>query len=51
MSYSYIAFDSMNEYSQEEEQRKIMGFVYHAERILGMESGALLEAMRPVFEQ
>ena len=51
MTYSYIAFDSMNEYSQEEEQRKIMGFVYHAERILGMESGALLEAMRPVFEQ
>ncbi len=50
MTYSYIAFDSMVHYSEEEEQRKIMGFVYHAERVLGMESGALLEAMKPIFD-
>lgn len=47
MTYSYTAFDSLNQYSEEEEQRKVMGFVYHAERILGMKAGALKEAMRP----
>ncbi|MDD5936019.1 MAG: TetR/AcrR family transcriptional regulator [Clostridiales bacterium] len=51
MTYSYIAFDSMNEYSEEEELRKIMGFVYHAERVLGMEKDALLDAMRPIFNK
>ena len=50
MTYSYTAFDSMVHYSEEEEQRKRMGFVYHAERVLGMESGALLEAMKPIFD-
>lgn len=49
MTYSYIAFDSMNEYTKEEEMRKIMGFVYHSERVLGMEKGSLLEAMKPLF--
>ena len=49
MKYSYIAFDSMNEYTKEEEMRKIMGFVYHSERVLGMEKGSLLEAMKPLF--
>ena len=49
MTYSYTAFDSLNQYSEEEEQRKIMGFVYHAERILGVKAGALKEAMRPIF--
>lgn len=49
LTYSYIAFDSAKQYSAEEEQRKIMGFVYHAERVLGMEAGALFEAMKPVF--
>lgn len=51
MTYSYQAFDSMVQYSEEEEQRKIMGFVYHAERVLGMEEGALLDAMRPIFSK
>ena len=51
MTYSYTAFDSLNQYNEEEEQRKIMGFVYHAERVLGMESGALQEAMKPIFNQ
>ncbi len=49
MTYSYIAFDSLNEYTEEEEKRKIMGFVYHSERVLGMERGSLLEAMLPLF--
>lgn len=46
MIYSYKAFDSMMQYSEEEEQRKIRGFVYHTERVFGMERGALLEAMK-----
>lgn len=49
MTYSYIAFDSTKQYSEEEAQRKIKGFIYHAERVLGMEAGALLDAMKPVF--
>lgn len=51
MTYSYSAFDSLNQYSEEEEQRKMMGFIYHAERVLGMESGALMEAVKPIFKK
>ncbi|MGN1168368.1 MAG: TetR/AcrR family transcriptional regulator [Lachnospiraceae bacterium] len=51
MIYSYSAFDSMVQYSEEEEQRKIRGFVYHAERVFGMEKGALLETIIPIFEK
>lgn len=51
MTYSYITFDSAKQYSEEEEQRKIIGFIYHAERVLGMETGALLDAMKPVFSK
>ncbi|MGN0369443.1 MAG: TetR/AcrR family transcriptional regulator [Butyrivibrio sp.] len=49
MTYSYITFDSTKQYIEEEEQRKIEGFVYHTERVLGMEAGALLDAMKPIF--
>lgn len=51
MTYSYIAFDSKNTYSRDEEYRKIMGFIYHSERVLGMEQGALIEAMKPIFNK
>lgn len=51
MTYSYTAFDSMVQYSEEEKQKKIMGFIYNTERLFGMESGALLEAMKPIFEK
>lgn len=51
MTYSYTAFDSMVQYSEEEKQKKVMGFIYHTERLFGMESGALLEAMKPIFEK
>ena len=50
MMYSYSVFDSMVQYGEEEEQRKKMGFIYHAERVLGMKQGALLEVLKPVFE-
>lgn len=49
MTYSYITFDSTKQYIEEEEQRKIKGFVYHTERVLGMEAGALMDAMKPIF--
>lgn len=51
MTYSYKAFDSMVQYSEEEEYSKIMGFIYHAERVFGMEKDALLEAMKPIFNK
>lgn len=51
MTYSYTAFDSMVQYSEEEKQKKVMGFIYNTERLFGMESGALLEAMKPIFEK
>ncbi len=51
MTYSYTAFDSMVHYSEEEEQRKRMGFIYHAERVFGMEPGSLLETVKPIFEK
>lgn len=51
MTYSYIAFDSMMQYSEEEEQRKIMGFIYHTERVLGMEEGSLMDTVKPIFEK
>lgn len=51
MTYSYTAFDSMMQYSEEEEQRKIMGFIYHAERVLGMEEGSLMDTVKPIFEK
>lgn len=51
MTYSYVAFDSMVKYSEEEENRKIRGFIYHAERVFGMEKGALLEAITPIFNK
>ncbi len=49
MTYSYIAFDSLASYEAEEEQRKKMGFIYHVERVFGMEQGALLETVMPIF--
>lgn len=51
MTYSYTAFDSMMQYSEEEEQRKIMGFIYHTERVLGMEEGSLMDTVKPIFEK
>ena len=51
MTYSYRAFDGLMEYSQEEEQRKIMGFIYHTERVFGMEQGSLMETIKPIFDK
>ncbi len=51
MTYSYDAFDSTKQYSEPEKTRKVMAFVYHTERVLGMNEGALLDAMLPLFEK
>ncbi|MGN0346428.1 MAG: TetR/AcrR family transcriptional regulator [Lachnospiraceae bacterium] len=50
MTYSYKAFDSMNSYAPGVKEQKMKGFVYHAEKVLGMENGALTDAMRPIFK-
>ena len=49
MMYSYTAFDNLMDYSKDERERKIAGFIYNTERILGMEEGSLQEAVMPVF--
>ena len=49
--YSNVAFDDVRVYSEEEQQRKIAGFIYNTERILGMEEGNLLQTILPIFRQ
>ncbi|MGN1159291.1 MAG: TetR/AcrR family transcriptional regulator [Lachnospiraceae bacterium] len=50
MLYSCIAFDALAEDTQEQRQRKIMGFIYNLERLLGMKSGSLQETVLPIFQ-
>ena len=45
MVYSSVAFDGMNELSQEETAKKAAAFVYNMERLLGMKQGSLLEVV------
>lgn len=45
--YSNTAFDSLAEGSRDE--RKIAGFIYHMERILGMPQGSMLAVILPIF--
>ena len=49
MVYSSEAFDSQRMQSEEEKQQRILGFIYNAERILGMEQGALQETIMVIF--
>lgn len=49
MLYSYVAFDALEERSETERQKKIAAFIYHMERILGMDEGSLLEVILPLF--
>ena len=50
MLYSCITFDALAENTQEQRQRKIMGFIYNLERLLGMKSGSLQETVLPFFQ-
>lgn len=49
MIYSNIVFDGAKEYDKENKERKVAGFIFNTERILGMEEGSLLETMIPMF--
>lgn len=47
--YSNTVFDDLVEYSDEERQKKIAAFIYHTERLLGMQKGSMWEAILPIF--
>lgn len=49
--YTNTAFDELNmaDLSQEEKEKKIAGFIYNAERLLGMEKGSLQDAIMKIF--
>lgn len=49
MIYSAEAFDSLMEQSEEEKQQRMLGFIYNAERLLGMEKGALQDTIMNIF--
>ena len=49
MLYSSISFDALAEYNEESRQRKIKAFVYHLERLFGMEGNSLANIMMPFF--
>lgn len=51
MLYSSEAFDALAPQSEEERQMRIMGFIYHAERVLGARQGALQEAIFHIFNK
>jgi AcrR family transcriptional regulator len=50
MLYSNTAFDALAKQSEEDRQRKIAAFIYNLERLLGMERGAMQEAIMPNFK-
>lgn len=49
--YANIAFDELNiaELSPEQRERKISGFIYNLERLMGMAEGSLQEAIMAIF--
>lgn len=51
MMYSYTAFDELTNYSKEERERKVLGFIYNTERMLGVKTGSMKKAMMPIFEK
>ena len=53
MLYANTAFDDINmaDLSQEEKEKKIAGFIYNTERLMGMERGSLQEALMKIFQR
>lgn len=49
MMYSYQAFDDLMEQSEEDRMRRVSGFIYHTERVLGAAEGSLQEAIQKIF--
>ncbi len=50
MLYANTAFDTLAVQSEDERTRQIAAFIYNVERLLGMAKDALLEVIRPIFE-
>ena len=51
MLYSNMAFDDLSELTQEQRIRKVKGFVYNVERLLGMEQGSMITVLMPLFDR
>lgn len=49
MVYSTEAFDDLNELPPDKMQKKMEGFIYNAERMLGMSQGALQNSIMSIF--
>ena len=49
--YANTMFDDLVEQSPEQKQRRMQGFIYHSERILGTERGTLNQAIMDIFEK
>ena len=49
--YANTAFDELNvaNLSPEQRERKIAGFIYNMERLMGMSEGSLQEAIMAIF--
>lgn len=47
--YSNNAFDELWEQSPEEKQRRMMGFIYNVERLLGAKQGTLQQSLMTIF--
>lgn len=53
MLYANTAFDSLDmaDLNQAEKEKKIAGFIYNTERLLGMEKGSLQDALMKIFRR
>lgn len=49
--YSNEAFDDINLRGEQELQKKVAGFIYNVERLLGTEQGALKESLMEIFKE
>ncbi|MBF0579281.1 TetR/AcrR family transcriptional regulator [Erysipelotrichaceae bacterium RD49] len=47
--YSNTAFDHLADDSRS--QKKILAFIYHMERVLGMRAGSMLQVILPIFQK
>lgn len=53
MLYANTAFDDINmdDLSQEEKEKKMAGFIYNTERLMGMKEGSLQDAIMKIFQR
>ncbi len=49
--YANTMFDNLVEQNPEQRQRRMQGFIYHSERLLGTERGTLNHAIMEIFEK